>query len=565
MNFGNHKIATKILAVIGMLGVVALAIAATGMYALNAMHDAGKEIEVAGKEMRNGADMNRFVTVMNRSEYRIAADPQALAAIEKNLVGHRANFENGVKTITETADAEQVRLLAEVSAAYQKYLKDLNGTLRVARENAASAETSAAQKAILAEVHSSQDEADALQQAVNAYNNYTEKNASEVSAHASALFVRMSIVMGMIAGIGIALGLGLGVLVSRSGIVTPMRRIVECLAKLAGGDLSVEVFGIERKDEVGEIAQTTQVFKENMLRARELEAEQAKEQEARVQRAHTIEGYIGTFETSVAQSLELLASSATEMRATSASMSATAEQTSRQATAVAAASEEAAGNVQTVASAAEELSSSIAEITRQVAESAQISNKAAIDAEHTDQTVQGLADAAQRIGEVVRLISDIASRTNLLALNATIEAARAGEAGKGFAVVASEVKALANQTARATEEIAAQVSAIQGTTQQSVSAIKGIGATIGAIKEIATTIASAVEEQGAATQEIARNVEQASQGATEVSSNIAGVTQAADETGNAAGQVLEAADGLAKEAESLRGQVNEFLAKVRAA
>ena len=565
MKLSNHKISAKILAVVATLGAVSLVIAATGMYALSAMDDAATELELAGTKMRNGAYMNRYVTVINRSEYRIAADPQALGDIEKNLVGHRANFENGFKTAVATADPEQARLLGEVDSTYRKYLDELNGTLRVARANAANAETNDAQKAILAEVYQSREAADALQKLVGAYNDYTEKKADEISTHASDVFVRMSIVMGVIAAAGIALGLALGLIVSRAGIVTPMRRIVECLSKLADGDLSIEVFGTDRKDEVGEIAQTTQVFKENMLRTRELETQQAKEQETRIHRARTIEGYIETFETSVARSLDLLAASATEMRATSESMSATAEQTSRQATAVAAASEEAASNVQTVASAAEELSSSISEITRQVAESAQISNKAAVDAENTDHTVQGLADAAQRIGEVVRLISDIASQTNLLALNATIEAARAGEAGKGFAVVASEVKALANQTAKATDEIAAQVMAIQGATQQSVGAIKDIGLTIGSIKEIATTIASAVEEQGAATQEIARNVEQASQGTAEVSSNIAGVTQAADETGTAASQVLDAAGGLAREAESLRGQVNDFLAKVRAA
>ncbi|MGB8274693.1 MAG: methyl-accepting chemotaxis protein [Alphaproteobacteria bacterium] len=255
----------------------------------------------------------------------------------------------------------------------------------------------------------------------------------------------------------------------------------------------------------------------------------------------------------------VVASASTEVESTAESLAATAEETSRQSTAVAAAAEQATGNVQTVASAAEELSSSVAEIGRQVAQSAKIANKAVEEAIRTDNTVRGLADAAQKIGEVVNLINDIAGQTNLLALNATIEAARAGEAGKGFAVVASEVKSLATQTAKATEEIAGQIGSIQTATNDAVAAIEGISATIKQINEIATTIASAVEEQGSATQEIARNVQQAAAGTTEVSSNITGVTQAASQTGDAAGQMLSAARELAANANTLRGEIDQFL------
>jgi methyl-accepting chemotaxis protein len=269
---------------------------------------------------------------------------------------------------------------------------------------------------------------------------------------------------------------------------------------------------------------------------------------AQVQMANRVKDVVG-----------IVASAASEMEASAQSMSATAEETNRQSTAVAAASEQAATNVQTVASAAEELSASIREIQQQMATSARIAQQAVEQVDRTDVTVTGLVQAADKIGEVVNLISDIASQTNLLALNATIEAARAGEAGKGFAVVASEVKNLANQTAKATEEIGQQIAAMQTATGDSVQAIRGIGETIKQISEVTTAVASAVEEQGAATQEISRNVQQASAGTQEVSSNITGVSQAATQTGTAAGQVLNAARELAQQGQQLNTEIEAFL------
>ena len=267
-----------------------------------------------------------------------------------------------------------------------------------------------------------------------------------------------------------------------------------------------------------------------------------------------------TMASNVSEVTDIVASAAAELQNTAESMSATAEQTSKQSSAVAAASEQASTNVQTIASAAEELASSLEEVGRQVTESSTIAQSAVQEAQKTNEAVEGLATASSKIGEVVDLINDIASQTNLLALNATIEAARAGDAGKGFAVVASEVKSLAGQTAKATEEIGSQITSIQGATQEAVSAIKGIGETIDKINGIASTIASAVEEQSAATQEIARNVQQASTGTQEVSSNIGDVQKAADETGQSAGQLLEAAGELSKQSETLKQEVEGFLA-----
>ncbi len=349
------------------------------------------------------------------------------------------------------------------------------------------------------------------------------------------------------------------------GIAGPVVNMTSAMEKLAGGDKSVEIPAQGRTDEIGQMASAVQVFKEKMIEADRLRAEQEEmKRRAEIEKKAAMNTMADDFESSVKGIVQMVASASTELQSTAQSMSATAEETSRQAGAVAAASEQASTNVQTVASAAEELSSSIREISRQVSESARISGQAVADAGRTNDQVKALAEAAQKIGDVVKLINGIAGQTNLLALNATIEAARAGEAGKGFAVVASEVKSLANQTAKATDEISAQVTSIQGATADSVHAIQTITETIGRINEIAAAIASAVEEQGAATQEIARNVQQAAAGTNEVSSNITGVTKAATDTGAAAGQVLGASGELSTQSEALGAKVDAFIARIRA-
>jgi methyl-accepting chemotaxis protein len=364
---------------------------------------------------------------------------------------------------------------------------------------------------------------------------------------------------------GVIAGALLAWLIGR-GISKPVIAMTGAMGKLAGGDKQIIVPALGRKDEIGQMADAVEVFKQNALEMDRLQAEQKlQEQRAAEEKKRSMNELAGQFESSVGGIVKTVASAASEMQSTAQSLSSTAEETSRQATAVAASSEEASSNVQTVAAAAEELSGSIKEISRQVAQSSEIASKAVVAAERTNDTVNSLAEAAQKIGAVVSLINEIASQTNLLALNATIEAARAGEAGKGFAVVASEVKSLANQTAKATEEIGAQISAMQNVTGEAVSAIQGIGSVIKQISEIATTIASAVEEQGAATQEIARNVQQAATGTQDVSSNITGVTQASGETGAAANQMLGASNELAHQGELLRGEVDKFLMAVRAA
>ena len=404
--------------------------------------------------------------------------------------------------------------------------------------------------------------AQALTEALNAIHEIADGVISTAGGEAEAVLRQSVILVGAMVALGALLSAALMVMVVGS-VVRPLRSLTGSVARLARGDLDVEVPGLGRGDELGEMAHAVQVFKDNAVERRHLEAAQAAEREKQLVRAQRLEELAGAFDGEVAAVLAALGGSAGEMQQASQAMSATAEETSRQATAVAAASEQATSNVQTVASAAEELSSSIREIARQMGASSAIARDATGEAEKAQATVRGLAAAAEKIGEVVELINAIAGQTNLLALNATIEAARAGDAGKGFAVVAGEVKSLANQTAKATEEIAAQIDAVRSEINGTVGAIEGIVATIGKINEISASIAAAVEEQDAATQEIARNVEQAAQGTQQVSGTIAGVTSAADETGSAANQVLQVARVVADSTQSIERLVGTFTADMR--
>jgi methyl-accepting chemotaxis protein len=335
---------------------------------------------------------------------------------------------------------------------------------------------------------------------------------------------------------------------------------------IASGSIDQVVEETERGDEIGRMAETLEMLRQTALTARTLEAEQiATKQQGESEKREALIALADRFDASVGRLVGMMASGSTELETTAQSMTGTAERTNQQATVVSTAAAEASARVQTVATAAEELSTSISEISRQVAQSAKITDRAVENARRTDTIVRALADGAQQIEHVAELISSIAGQTNLLALNATIEAARAGEAGRGFAVVASEVKSLASQTAEATKEIGTRISQIQGATKEAVEAIQGITATIEEVSAIATTIGSAIEEQGAATAEIARNVTQTAQATQEVTANIGGVSAAAHETGGAAGLVLTAASNLSKQAEQLSGEVNVFLAGVRAA
>lgn len=350
-----------------------------------------------------------------------------------------------------------------------------------------------------------------------------------------------------------------------TGVANPIQAMTSAMRKLASGDKSVAIPATDQSDEVGDMAKAVQIFKESMIKADTLAEEAAREQKVRDQRAAKVDSLTREFDATIGSLLQTVASSSGQMQATARSLSGAADKATQDAGACASAAEQAGGNVRTVAAAAEELAASIQEIGQQVSRSTQIASSAVEEADTSNTMVAKLADAAGRIGEVVELITTIAAQTNLLALNATIEAARAGEAGKGFAVVANEVKTLATQTAKATEDIRAQVTSIQDATSSTVDSIRGISSRIQDLNEIATTVASAVEEQDSATQEIARNVQQAAQGATEITGHIAGVTTSAYDTNRAASDVEAVSSDLSAKSEELKTFVQRFLDDVKAA
>ncbi|MGY3449846.1 methyl-accepting chemotaxis protein [Bradyrhizobium sp. USDA 4353] len=387
----------------------------------------------------------------------------------------------------------------------------------------------------------------------------TRADAAEAALASSKMAIMTgSVLMALIAVISL--------LVLNSAVTRGITSMTAAMGRLANNDLTVNIPYADRRDEVGEMAKAVQIFKDNAIRVQALEAEQKENERRQAEnRRRDMMDLAGRFEQTVGDIVNAVSTASGRLETSANTLRRSAERSQELTTTVSSASELASSNVQSVASATEELSSSVTEISRQVQESARMANEAVNQARRTNEQVSELSKAAARIGDVVELINTIAGQTNLLALNATIEAARAGEAGRGFAVVATEVKALAEQTSKATGEIGQQISGIQSATQESVGAIKEISGTIERLSEIASTIAAAVEEQGAATQEISRNVQHASQGTKDVSTNIVEVQRGASETGSASSEVLTAAQALSSDSNRLKAEVGRFLDTVRAA
>jgi methyl-accepting chemotaxis protein len=559
--FVNARTIVKLLIAFGAMMVLATGMAAFSVIKMAEINGTSTEMEVnwvpsieAIAELDANVHQRRalqFLHIINTDDARMAAIERDLAKLDQEIADGRKDYEKLISSPEEQAVYDKFATL--LRGYDEEWAKAMQHSRRNENEQASNLMTGA--------MAGRYAEMTLLLEKLIAINH---KGAVDASHHGNQLYegARLAvIVVGVVVVAMTAVFAGL----LNGAIGKPIVAMTDAMTALAGGDKATAIPAVGRRDEVGAMAAAVQVFKDNMVRADKLAAEQEAERAAREQRARRIEQMTRDFDSEVQTTLGSVASAASQMEGTAQAMSANAEQTTRQAVTVAAATEQASANVQTVASAAEELASSVGEIGRQVEQSARISRIASDEAEQTSERVKGLAESSVRIGEVIGLINDIASQTNLLALNATIEAARAGEAGKGFAVVAQEVKNLANQTARATEEIAAQINAVQSATKDTVSAIGGVVERIGEINQISGAVAAAVEEQTAATAEIARNVQQAAAATQEVADNITGVRQAAGETGAAATQVLGAARSLKDRSDTLKEQVAGFLDGVRKA
>ncbi|MGY4309979.1 methyl-accepting chemotaxis protein [Bradyrhizobium sp. USDA 4369] len=563
----RFRVLTKILAIVILMAGVAGTISWFAIDALATVAEGAALMKSAANRALLAARANQNVIALNRAEFRAALDPRnenreaALKVIEEQ----RKQFAERLEEVAKTKDDQARAMIPDVRALYDDYVKGMEETFRVittAKDMQINEQTEKMRDAAM----KSRANSEKLQFKIRDVADRLNARVENLAKAADEQYQQTSRMLMTVAVLGILVGLSLGFVIGQFGIAKPMRALVAVLQRMAKGE-EVAISGEGRGDEIGETAQAVNQIKIMLAEKAQQEAEAkiAMDKLIAEKRRAEMHQMANGFEQAVGQIVETVSQASTELEASATSLSSTAARSQTLATTVAAASEEASTNVQSVASATEEMSSSVTEISRQVQESARMASDAVDQARRTNERVGELSKAATRIGDVVELINTIAGQTNLLALNATIEAARAGEAGRGFAVVASEVKALAEQTAKATGEIGQQIGSIQAATQESVGAIREISGTIEKLSEISAAIAAAVEEQGAATQEISRNIQQAAIGTQQVSANIAEVKRGAGETGSASSQVLSAAQMLSGDSSRLKLEVVRFLDTVRAA
>jgi methyl-accepting chemotaxis protein len=558
--FAKYSIRTKITAVVAFLLVAMSAMGALNIRQMYTINSATVDIVNNWLPSVRVLGELRAATITYRAIVRshLLATDEAGKQLQEDLLAKWITNTDKARKAYEPliTSAEERALYDEFSTSWAEYLAGVKEVLALSRKNEDKEARVLHAKASLAGVKA--DETLQKDVLLNSKGADTAGSQAAESFDNDIKIVLSSLLLTIIIGIGAAVFLVRGVSAGIKSIVAPMQA-------LGNGDLTAQVPHQGEKTEIGAMAEALQVFKQALIAKKAADEAAARDADAKIERGRRVDSITRDFESLIGEIVATVSSASTQLEASAGTLTSTAERAQQLTTTVAAASEEASTNVRSVASATEEMASSINEIGRQVQDSARMAGEAVEQARKTNDRVSELSKAAARIGDVVELINTIAGQTNLLALNATIEAARAGEAGRGFAVVASEVKALAEQTAKATGEIGQQITGIQTATQDSVNAIREIGGTIEKLCEISSTIASAVEEQGAATQEISRNVQQAAHGTQQVSANITDVQRGASETGSASSQVLAAAQSLSGDSNRLKLEVGKFLNSVRAA
>ena len=568
LRLSNIRILYKILLVIALLSAIAGALTYQAISAMTVMDSASVRMSSQATNSRLIAQLSANLMAISRANYRMAADPRpaTLKEASQAIVREREDFAKGISEVRAGDSGWIIAELDQIQARWDKFQSEVDEDVGLVTSMGAS--RTAEQSAILSDsMDRTLDASQTVRQSFVDLSASLTQEVERLKQEANAAYRQSETSMITLAIAGILGGVFVGFLLTRFGIVNPIRALMGSVRQLADGHFDIEVAGRDRKDEVGEIAQAVEAFKVKLAEEarREAEAKIERDLKAAAERKAEMIRMADDFEGAVGEIVTVVSSASTELQAAAATLTSSAEETSSQSASVASAAQQAAMNVQTIAASIEELSSSATEIGRQAHQSKNVAVRAVEEAERTNVRMRNLRENADKIGAIISLIDEIAEKTNLLALNATIEAARAGEAGRGFAVVANEVKGLAEQTAKATAEISGQIKSMQSSTTEAGEAIASIGETIRDMNSIADAIFGAIGEQTSTTSEVARNIQQTAQGTQEVTDNIGGVTQAAQEASSASAQVLSSANELAEQSSNLRMQMSQFLEKVRTA